>query len=86
MGVAESQEFASVPLDPNRLPRVPAQRTSRERTRDALAPLWRRALWVVAVRRTGARIARPGVYTTPVRVNGPSAERAREIYTRRLMR
>jgi hypothetical protein len=82
------ERMSTVPIsDPPRLAPVSGRRTSRERIRDALDPLWRRLLWSVAVRRTGARVARTPCYDTSViRLEGEAAHRAREILARRLTR
>lgn len=61
---------------------VSGHRGTSERLRDAVDPTWRRILWWVTSRRTGGSL-RPRV-SSVTRLDGPAAERAREILARRL--
>jgi hypothetical protein len=76
---------APVPSPPGSVP-ISARRTAVERLRDAVDPLWRRMLWVAISRRTNTAVTvRRQLYGTSVtRLQGPAAERAREILARRL--
>jgi hypothetical protein len=82
------ERITTVPVsDPPQFAPVSSRRTSRERIRDALDPAWRRLLWAIAVRRTGARLARTPCYDTRIiHLEGEAADRAREVLARRLTR
>jgi hypothetical protein len=71
---------------PPKIAPVEGARSGRERLRDALDPLWRRALWAITERRSAQAPSRRLYSTAPIELSEAESALAREILARRLSR